>query len=274
MLIDMLDSLFRPGAYRRFCAEPSGRAAGYVAFLSVIFVGALGLSVKLRLAPLFDETFTWLETSMPTLRVSNGVITSSPPGPVRIEHPTLKGVALEIDTTRKDPITPKEMTSLKVRAFLTSNALYLENEGSVQALDLSHAAEDRPTVIDTQSYKAMQRAFDWVFYPALLLTFFLLFAASLALFASLYALAGLLVSSLSNAGLGYAALFRIALHAQTAAALLRALDTTLPVPIPGLLIASPIVSAVYLWLGIRGATGPKAAAPSAPAPQTPPAASA
>lgn len=274
MLTDMLDSLVRPGAYRRFCAEPSVRAASYVAFLSVIFVGALGLSVKLRLAPLFDETFLWLETSMPTLRVSNGVISSSAPGPVRIEHPTLKGVALEIDTTRKDPITPKEMTDLKVRAFLTSNALYLENEGTVQVLDLAHASEDRPTVIDAQAYKAMQRAFDWVFYPALLLTFFLLFAASLAFFASIYALVGLLVSSLSGAGLGYTALFRVALHAQTAAALLRALDTTLPVPIPGLLIASPIVSAVYLWLGIRGAARSGPDAPAAPAPQAPPAASA
>ena len=45
-----------------------------------------------------------------------------------------------IDTTRVDPVTPKMMEDLKVRAFLASNALYIENEGRVEALDLSNGA--------------------------------------------------------------------------------------------------------------------------------------
>ncbi len=269
MLPDILDSLFRPAAYRRFATEPAPRSAAYAAFLSVVFIGALGLSVKLRLVPVFDRTFAWLETSMPPLRISGGKVTSTA-APVRLVHPEFKSVAVEIDTTRAAPVTPKDMEALKVRAFLSQNALYIENEGTVQVLDLSRGGEDQPVLLDADSYRAMHRSFDWVFYPALLLTFFLLFAASLAAFGVVYAAAGLLAGSLSGAGLSFMQLWRIALHAQTAAALLRALDTALPFPIPGLVYASPLISAGYMWLGLRGARGN--APPAEPAPAAPPAA--
>src|ERR1700720_3459806 len=83
MIPDLLDSIVRPAAYRRFSAEKAARTASYAAFLSLIFVGALGIAVKLRLAPLFTETFTWLETSMPPLMFAAGGVTSPTPGPGR-----------------------------------------------------------------------------------------------------------------------------------------------------------------------------------------------
>jgi hypothetical protein len=262
MLPDLLDSLLRPSACRRFAGEPASRAAAYVAFLAILFVGALGVAVKLRLAPVLDETFVWLETSMPSLHIAGGQVTASPPGPLRLEHPRLKEIALMIDTTRKDPVTPQMMTDQKVVGYLTSNALYLQNQGAgrVEVLDLSKPGE-RPVTLDAESYKEMQRAFDWVFYPSLLLMFFILFSISLAFFALVYALVGLLLSSTAGASLGFGALYRLALHAQTAAALLRCIDTLLPVPIPFLGLATPVVSLVYLWLAVRAS-----AAPSSPPP--------
>ena len=266
MVPDLLDSLLRPASYRRFAGEPRGRSAAYVAFLAAIFIGAFGFAAKLRLAPLFSETFHWLQTSMPALHVSGGKIESVPPAPVRLEHPRYKEVALMIDTSRKDPVTPKIMDDLKVNAFLASNALYIKNDGHVEALDLSTSGAERPTTIDADSYKAMERAFDWVFYPALLLLMFLLFALWLTTFGLLYALAGMIVSSVAGAGLGFAALYRIALHAQTAAALLYALDSLLPWAVPGLAVLSPVLSLTFLWLGIRGASGAAVAPPAAPVP--------
>ena len=47
MLPDLLDSLVRPGSYRRFSAEKAARTASYIAFLSLIFMGGVGISVKL-----------------------------------------------------------------------------------------------------------------------------------------------------------------------------------------------------------------------------------
>jgi hypothetical protein len=273
MLPDLLDSLLRPASYRRFSREASGRTTAYVAFLAAIFIGAFGFAAKLRLAPLFNETFTWLETAMPALRVEGGKVVGDPPGPMRLEHPKFKELALEIDTTRKDPVTPKMMDDLKVRAYLTSNALYLDNEGQVEALDLTRSGAEKPTLVNAESYKEMARTFDWVFYPALLLLMFLLFALWLAAFGLLYALAGLIMASIGGAGLGFGALLRLALHAQTAAALLYALDSLLPFPIPGLVYAAPALSLGYLWLGIRAAAGPGPDAPAAAPPAAvPPAA--
>jgi hypothetical protein len=262
VLPDLLDSLLRPAAYRRFSGEAASRSAGYVAFLSIIFVGALCITLKLRLAPVIDETFGWFETSMPSLKIAGGQVTSAAPGPVRLEHPDFKEVAIMIDTSRKEPVTSQMMADMKVKAVLSSNALYVEHDDKVEVFDLSKSADERPLVVDAQTYRSMHRTFNVVFYPAMMLVLFLLFALTLALFGLAYGVVGLIASSLTGAKLGFGALFRIALHAQTAAALLRAIDTLLPTGIPFLLLLSPAASLVYLWLGVRAARA-NGAAPAA-----------
>lgn len=267
MIPDLLDSIVRPGAYRRFAAEKGARTASYAAFLSLIFVGALGISVKLRLAPLFTETFTWLEASMPPLRFAAGGVTSTTPGPVRLEHPRTKDVAVMIDTARKDPVTVAQMKDAKVIAYLTGNALYLDRgQSEVETIDLTKSAPGRDVTIDANMYREMERTFDWVFYPALMLFFFLSFAIALGFTALLYALAGLILASLAGGSLEYAGLFRIGVHAQTAGTLLYALDAMLPVAIPHLVPLSIACSLTFLWLGVRAAVkGAPAAGPPAPA---------
>jgi hypothetical protein len=263
MIPDLLDAVARPGSYRRFAGEKAARTASYIAFLSLIFVGAIGIAVKLRLAPMFSETFTWLEASMPSIQFANGTVTSSAAAPLRLEHPRAKEVALMIDTARKEPVTSAQMTDAKVLAYLTANALYLERgQGQLETIDLSKSASDRPITIDANSYKDMERAFDWVFYPALMIFFFLAFAASLAFCGLLYALAGLMMASLAGGSVGFGPLFRIAVHAQTAGCLLYALDASLPKTIPFFQIGSVVLSLTYLWLGVKAAAS---APPSEPA---------
>lgn len=263
MIPDLLDSIVRPAAYRRFAGEKGARTASYAAFLSLIFVGALGVSVKLRLAPLFTETFVWLETSMPPLKFAAGGVTSPAPGPLRLEHPRTKDVAVMIDTTRKDPVTVEQMKEAKVIAYLTGNALYLDRgQNQLETIDLTKSAPERNVTVDASMYREMERTFDWVFYPALMLFFFLAFAIALAFSGLLYALAGLILASLAGGALEFAALFRLAIHAQTAGSLLYALDAALPVSIPRFQFLSVALSLTFLWLGVRAA----AHAPEPPAP--------
>ena len=266
MIPDLLDSVARPAAYRRFSAEKAAHTAAYAAFLSLIFVGALGVSVKLRLAPLFAETFSWLQTSMPPLQFGAGGVTSSAPGPVRLEHPRAKEIAVIVDTARTTPVLASQMSDAKVIAYLTGNALYLERgQNQLETIDLSKSAPERRITVDASTYKEMERAFDWVFYPALMLFFFLTFAVSLALSALAYALIGLVLASLAGGSLGYAALFRIAVHAQTAGSLLYALDAVLPRPIPYFQLVSIASSLAFLWLGVSAAAQAAPAEPPAPA---------
>lgn len=264
MLPDLVDSLLRPRAYRRFAAEKPARTAAYVAFLSLVFVGATGAAVKLRLAPMFDQTFEWLETRMPALRFSGGAVTSSAPGPLRLEHPRAPELALVVDTARRDPVTAREMADAKALAYLTGRALYLQRQpGTIETIDLSKSVADRPIVVNADTYKEMARAFDWVFYPALMLFFFLAFAASLALFGLLYALVGMAAARAAGGALDFAAAFRVAVHAQTASSLLYALDAVLPKSLPRAQAAAAALSLAALWLGARAAASPAPPTPDA-----------
>ena len=269
MIPDLLDALIRPDAYRRFAGEKPARTAASIAFLSLIFMGSIGIAVKLRLAPLFDETFHWLETTMPAVTFANGTVTSTAPAPLRLEHPRMKEVALMVDTSRKDPVTAQQMADAKVLAYLTSNALYLkrgdDDKAQLETIDLAKSTAERPVTVDANSYKDMERAFDWVFYPALMLFFFMTFAVSIAFCGLLYALIGLAMASLAGAALNFATLFRLGVHAQTAGCLLYSLDALLPRSIPYFQFVSVFLSLGYLWYGVRAA-----AVPSAPAPATPP----
>ncbi len=266
MISDLLDAIVRPSGYRRFAAEKSARVAGYAAFLSLIFVGALGISVKLRLAPVFTETFAWLQTSMPPLTFAAGGVTSPALGPLRLEHPRAKEVAVIIDTARKDPVTAAQMQDARVLAYLTGNALYLERrQNQLEIIDLTKSSPARVMTVDAATYKEMERAFNRVFYPALMLFFFLTFAAALALSGLAYALLGLIFASVAGGSLEYAALFRIAVHAQTAGSLLYALDAALPRTIPYFQLVSVALSLAYLWLGVSAVVKAAPAEPPAPA---------
>lgn len=256
MFTDLIASLTSPSAYRRFAGEKPSRTAAYTAFLALIFVAALSVAIKLRLTPLFDQTFDWLKTSMPAITFSAGKVTSSALEPTRVEHPRAKEVAVMIDTGRTDPVTPDQMKEAKVLAYLTGNALYMQRDSRLEVFDLAKSASAKAITVDASSYAEMERIFNWVFYPLVILFFFVIFCVSLCFFAAIYGLAGMLVASLTGAELGYGALFQLALHAQSAAVLLRTADALSPVTIPFSGALSLALSVTYLTLGIRAAGRP------------------
>jgi len=274
VFIDLIASLTSPSAYRRFAGEKPSRTAAYTAFLSLIFVVALSVAIRVRLTPLFDQTFDWLKTTMPAVTFSAGKVTSTAPTPTLIEHPRYKEVAVMIDTNRTDPVTVQQLgdlrkqlraVSAKALAYLTSNALYLERDGRLEVFDLAKSASAKAITVDAQSYREMERVFNWLFYPLVVLFFFVVFCISLCFFGAIYGLAGMLVASLTGAELGFGALFRLALHAQSASVLLRAVDALSPVTIPLAGALSLALSVTYLTLGIRAAGRPDSA-PTPPAP--------
>lgn len=260
MLQDLLGSVASTSAYRRFAAQKASRTLLYLAFLSVLFTAAGTVALRLRLGPIVDETFAWLQKEVPALTFSKGVVTSTTPGPVRLTHPRAAEVALMIDTARTTPVTAQDMAEAKVLAYLTSNALYMEKEaGSVTSYDLSKAAMERPVTVDARFFQEASKALKTVVYPATILSLLLMFAAWTAACAVFYALLGLVFNSLAGGALGFGALFQMAVHAQTASTLLRAVLAFLPFALPAAGLISLLMSSAYLWLGVRANARPVAA---------------
>ncbi|MDX6769493.1 MAG: DUF1189 family protein [Elusimicrobiota bacterium] len=257
MLSDLLGSVSSTAAYRRFAAQKASRTMLYLAFLSFVFTAAGTVALRLRLGPVVDETFSWLEKEVPTLTFSKGAVTSAAPGPTRLAHPRAPEVAILIDTTRTTPVTITDLEDAKVLAFLSANALYMEKEkGSLTSYDLSKAAMERPVTVDAAFYREAAKALKTVVYPATILTLFLMFAAWTAFCALFYALLGLLFNSLAGGALGFGQLFQMAVHAQTASTLLRAVMAFLPFAIPAAGLVALLVTSGYLWLGVRAAARP------------------
>lgn len=265
MFADLIESLSKPVSYRRFASERPARAAGYIAFLSVVFIGAFGVFVKLNVVPLVNGSFTWLETQMPTLHFAGGQVTSSAPGPVRLEHPQFKEVSLYIDTARKEPVTLQTLEEKKTLGYLTGTALYVRQGKELQVLDLSKAASERPATLDAQAYREARRVFDWIAYPFTFLFLFILYSVSIAAFGLIYGLVGMILASFAGGELDFGGLFKVAIHAQTASVALGALELLLPRAIPFAGVIAPALSLTYLWLGVRAAARPAAPQPNPPA---------
>jgi hypothetical protein len=137
-------------------------------------------------------------------------------------------------------------------------------QNKIEEIDFSGSKSSRPITFDASAYKDLERGFNWIFYPAVLLIAYLVFAVALAFCASVYALVGLMLASLMGSSLEFAALCRIGTHAQTAGCLLYAMDMLLPWALPGRIYASITISLTLLWLGTRAAVR-AAANPTAPA---------
>lgn len=251
MLQDLLGSLTSPDAYRRFAREKASRTMLYLAFLSMIFTGAGTVGLKLRVAPLIDETFAWLENDIPTLTFNKGTVASALTEPKRIAHPRFPEVALMIDTAQTEPVTAQMFAEQKVLAYLTSNAMYLErNPGQIDRHDLAKAAPDAPVTIDAKFFREAASAMKTVLYPLTLISLFAMFAAWTAICAVFYAFLGMLFNSVAGGPLGFGALYQDAIHAQTASTLLRAVLAIAPFAFPFAGLLSLAATAIYLWLAI------------------------
>jgi hypothetical protein len=186
------------------------------------------------------------------LTFDKGKVTSSDPAPKRLVHPKAAEVAVMIDTARTEPVTLQQMQEAKVLAYLTNNAMYVEQQqGKIEIYDLSKAALERPMVVDAKFFREASGALKKVVYPLAIVTVFLFAAAWTAFAGLLYSLLALLLNSLAGGVLTFGALYQIAIHAQTAALLVRIVLAFLPfmVPLSGLLTI--VLTSGYLWMAVR-----------------------
>jgi hypothetical protein len=252
MIQDLLGSIASSQAYRRFALEKTSRTVLYLLFISLLFTVGGSVAMRLRIGPVVDETFAWLAAEVPTLTFSAGKVTSAEPAAKRLVHPKASEVAVMIDTARTDPVTLQAMQEAKVLAYLTNNALYIEQQqGKIEIYDLSKAALERPMTVDSKFFGEAAGALKKVVYPLAILTVFVFAAAWTALAGLFYSLLAMLLNSITGGALTFGALYQIAIHAQTTALLVRIVMSFLPfmVPLSGLLTI--LITSVYLWMAVR-----------------------
>jgi len=252
MIQDLLGSIASTQAYRRFAAEKASRTVLYIFFVSLVFTVGASIAMKLRIDPLVDETFSWLANEIPTLTFSGGKVTSSATAPKRVVHPQAPEVAVMIDTARVEPVNLQAMQEQKVLAYLTGNALYIEQQpGRIEIYDLSKAAPEKPIVVDAAFFRDAAGSLKRVVYPLAILTVFV-FAAAWTSFAGLvFALIAMIFNTLANGVLAFGPLYQIAIHAQTTALLAGVLKSFVPFPLPFSGLLTGVVTLVYLWLGVK-----------------------
>lgn len=252
MLEDLFGAIASSQAYRRFATQKTSRTMLYLFFISLLFTLGGTMALRLRLSPLIDEAFAWLGDQAPTVTFSGGKATSASPTPTRLSHPKAPEAGMMIDTARETPVLAQEMREAKVIAYLTNNAVYVEErEGQLRSYDLSKAGVERPLVVDAKFYREMASGLKAALVPIALVILFAFSAAWIAIAGLIYALFGLLINSLAGGSLAFGALFSVAIHAQTAALLMRMVMAFLPVVVPLSGLLTIVVTTVYLWMGVR-----------------------
>ncbi|MEK7388898.1 MAG: DUF1189 family protein [Elusimicrobiota bacterium] len=262
MIQDFLGAIASSQSYRRFTDQRPTKTFLYVLFVSLLFTIGSSIVLRIRVGPIIDETFSWLESSTPTLTFAGGKVSSSVDTPTRLTHPKIPDVAIVIDTLRLAPVQLQEMTDAKVVAYLTNNSLYVqERPGELKSYDLSKAGTERPLIIDAKFFRDASALVKTVFYPIAVVIIFLFTAVWVAIAGVLYAVLGLIIGSLTHSSLTFGALYKIAVHAQTAALLFRIIVSCLPFLVPFSSVLTILLTSVYVWLGVRAHAPAPAANP-------------
>ncbi len=260
MILDPVNAVTSIQFYKKVAQQSWARTVGYLCYIAFAFALISTVAFKLFVGPEIDKTFFWLEKSMPVLTLANGKMTSNLTAPLTIRHPDDPDVALTIDTTRVDPVTPQMLESQKVMAYVTSNALYvMRRPGELRVFDFSSQKPmSKPLVINTDFYESARRFLDKILYPFVLVLVFALFVAWKVLASLFYSLVAMMINSLLDARLPYNALFNVAAYAQTLMVIVRALFLFMPGPLPGAALVSLAVTSVYIALAIKNIQGPQA----------------
>lgn len=252
MILDPINSITSIDFYRKIARQSFGRSALYLAYLALLFSVTGTIAFKVKVGPAINETFQWLENSVPPLTFSGGKITSALAAPLTIRHPRVQEVALTIDTPRTEPVTPQLMEERHVMAYLASNAFYLmQKNGKIEVYDFSRAAGTRPVVLDAAFYRNANRIMNRVIYPIALTLTFLLFLLWKGCSSLVYSLVALAINQVAEAGLAYGALFNISVYAQTLVIALQGILLFMPAGIPLFWLAALVITGIYIWLAVK-----------------------
>lgn len=260
-LLDPINSITSVQFYKKVAAQSGGRTAGYLAYLGLVFAVLATAAFKTRLGPSIDGTFAWLEKSVPVMEFSGGRVRSEA-GPTTLRHPEIPDIALQIDTTRTEPVTIQVMQELKVKGFLASNALYMiDPKGQLTVNDFSKAAagDSQPLKIDAAFFRKANEVLSRALYPvtfALAFAFFLAWKAFSSLFFSLVAMC---VAAIAQVQLPFGSLVAIAVYAQTLIIAIQTIFLFMKAPLPLAPLVSLAATTTYIWLAVKATGAPQPA---------------
>jgi len=265
MLLDPVNAVTSFDFYKALAKQSFGRSLLYLAYIGLVFSLLATFALKLKIGAAVDDTFDWLAKSVPAMTYADGKLSSTAPMPLRLQSPRAPEIALMIDTTRTDAVSPQLMTDQKVTAYVTANALYLkQTNGELRVWDLSKpqgqpqagGGPAQPIRIDADFFKSAGTVLDRVMYPVAFVIIFVLFVVWKLLTSVFFSLIGLLVNALGQGALEYGALLNLAVYAQTPAIALQVLSLFLPFAVPGGTIISLGLTTLYLWLAVKRQSEP------------------
>lgn len=261
MFLDPINAITSIDFYKKVAKQSVGRTAAYLALLSLLFTLALTVALKVKVGPAIDDTFVWLEKTMPKLTFDNGKLSADPAVAVTLRHPKIEEVAIVIDTARTEPVTAADLEKAKVSAYITGSAMYLTPApGEVRVHEFGAAPNkpgQQPVVIDSKFYSELARVTRLVLYPSLMIVVFVFFASWTLMSTAFYSLVSLGANTVANAGLDYKSLFNIALYAQTLITALQAIFLFMPVGLPLAPLVSLIITTTYIWLAVKANSQPQ-----------------
>jgi len=251
-VLDPINSITSVNFYKKVSTQSGGRTAAYLLYVALLFAAVASVAVKLRIGPAIDQTFDWLQKSVPEMSLAEGKLTSATPMPVVLRHPDYADMAVMIDTRRTDPVTPQMLEDAKVEAYVAGNAIYMmQSRGELRVIDLSKSTAERPMKIDSAFFESSRRILDRALYPVSFLMIFVVFILWKTAAAGFYSLVGMTINSSAAAHLSYGQILTLAVYAQTLVILLQAIFLFMPVGMPVPSLVSLVVTSVYLWLAVK-----------------------
>lgn len=259
MILDPVNSITSVNFYRRIPGQSLKRSALYLCYMAALFSIAGTVALKVKLGPVIEETFVWLENSMPPLTFSKGQVTSPLKQPLTLRHPQVAEVGLIIDTMRTEPVSAQQMEDQKIIAYLTANSLYLlKSRGRAEVYDFSKSAAKTIT-IDADFYRKADKGLGKILYPAALIAIFLAFLVWKTAASLVYSLLAVTTAALLDAKLAYKNLFTLSLYAQTLVIALQTIFLFMPMGIPYFRLVAFIITGIYIVLAVKANMPPETA---------------
>jgi len=258
MLLDPINSITSIAFYRRVSAQNPARTFLYLAYLGLLFSIVFAVFLKTRVWPAVEQTFQWLETSVPVVTYANGRLSTPANQKISLRHPRISDVSFTIDTSRTEPVSAQMLSDEKVTAYVTANALYiLEPSGKVDVYDFSKSPSAQSRVFDAKFYRELARDLRLALYPAGFLISFVVFLIWKTVSTLFYSLVALLVNGLTEAGLGYKSIFNLSAYAQTLVIAVQGMLMLIPASVPHFSLLAAVAITIYLWLAIKSQAPPR-----------------
>ncbi|MBI5239908.1 MAG: DUF1189 family protein [Elusimicrobia bacterium] len=257
ILLDPVNSITSIEFYRKVAVQTLGRTFLYLAYLGVLFSIVFTVFLKTHVWPSLQETFQWLETSVPAITFSKGRMSTPTDEKVTVRHPRVSEVAVVIDTLRVEPVTAQVLNEEKATAYLTGGALYvLQPGGKVEAYDFSKVPTAETRVFDAKFYRELARSLRLILYPLGFAAAFAVFMAWKLVASLFYSLIALIVNGVAEAGLEFVPLFNLSVYAQTLVIAIQCILLLVPAQVPQLTLLCAVATTIYLWLAIKKLSPP------------------